>query len=123
MKPLCERLRDAGATFTANGDKLSIRATRPLPVDLLTDLRACREDLIERYRERCAIREHDAGMPRAEAERLAACDVTAWLAEAGREGGAFGVLPPKRSLGTSYAVPATSSIGPARIPPDGEPAL
>ncbi len=105
MLTLFERMRDAGAAFVANGDRLSIRATRALPVDLLTDLRCHRVTLLERYRERCAIREHDAGTDRTEAERLAACDVIQWLAEQGRGGEGSKVLPPKRSLVTPYEAP------------------
>ena len=33
----------------------------------------------ELYQERAAIREHDAGLPRLQAERLALQDVLAWL--------------------------------------------
>ena len=44
------------------------------------DLRAIRGDLLDVYNERAGIREFDAGFSRPEAERLAAADVSAWLA-------------------------------------------
>ncbi len=84
MRTLHERMTEAGARFESAGDALAIEAPRPLPQDLVVDLRACREDLLTMYRERASIRECDGGASRGEAEALAAGDVTAWLAEAGQ---------------------------------------
>ena len=43
-------------------------------------------EVYEYWSERAAIREHDAGYPRAEAERLAVEDVEAWLRETKGQG-------------------------------------
>ena len=75
MNTLRDRMAAAGATFVPAGDKLKVRALRPLPPDLVTDLKAVRGDLLDVYRERAAIRIHDAGMDEADAEREAARDV------------------------------------------------
>jgi hypothetical protein len=75
MSTLADRMRAAGAEFVPNGDELRIRAPQPLPPDLAADLRACRDVLLDVYRERAAIREFDGGLSRADAEALAAGDV------------------------------------------------
>ena len=80
MKTIAERMRHAGAAFIPNGDGLKVRAPCPLPPGLAADLRAIRGDLLAVYGERASIREFDAGFSRPEAERLAAADVSAWLA-------------------------------------------
>ncbi len=80
MNHLSERMRHARAAFVPNGDGLKVRAPCPLPPGLAADLRTIRGDLLAVYRERAAIREFDAGFSRPEAERLAAADVSAWLA-------------------------------------------
>ena len=80
MNTLTERMKATGAAFIPNGDGLKVRALRPLPADLAADLRAIRGDLLDVYNERAGIREFDAGFSRPEAERLAAADVSAWLA-------------------------------------------
>jgi hypothetical protein len=80
MNHLSERMRHARAAFVPNGDGLKVRAPCPLPPGLAADLRTIRGTLLDVYRERAAIREFDAGFSRPEAERLAAADVSAWLA-------------------------------------------
>jgi len=81
MNNLCDRLKRAGAELVPDGaDGLRIRAPRPLPPDMVADLRALRDDLLDVYREHASIREIDGNTPRAEAERLAAADALEWLA-------------------------------------------
>ncbi len=92
-------MTEAAARFESAGDELAVTAPRPLPVDLLVDLRCHREALLDRHRERASIREADAGTPRAEAERLAAADVMTWLAECG-QAERLGTMVPKPAAET-----------------------
>lgn len=79
MKTLRARFERAGGRLIADGDALRIQAPRPLPADVLSELRARRDVLLDTYRERAAIREHDGGLSRADAEREAATDALACL--------------------------------------------
>lgn len=97
MKPsaaeLLQAISQAGGHVTADGGDLVLKATRPLPDDLLAEVKARKpeilvalqeitdqtEDLAEYFNERAAILEYDGGLPRAEAE-LEAARITATYA-------------------------------------------
>ena len=113
MNHLSERMRHARAAFVPNGDGLKVRAPCPLPPGLAADLRAIRGDLLEVYRAG-RIREFDAELPRLEAERFAAADVSAWLAGHCDGGGGEKVLP-----ADSAPEPLTSKSPQNNLTPEG----
>jgi len=81
VKTLRQQFEAAGGRLSANGDALKIQAPHPLPPELLERIRERRDRLTEVYNERAAIREHDGGLARADAEREAATDALAVLDE------------------------------------------
>jgi len=89
---LLVRVYGAGGTLEPTGDWLRVRAPKPLPDDLLAELRMRKtevlaylrgtaelpaalgnwpEDWQEQFEERAAIMEYDGNLPRREAERRA----------------------------------------------------
>lgn len=81
---LLERVKAEGCTVTLDGDRLRLAAPHPLPVPFLEALKARKWEIVaylrersdpalarELFEERAAILEHEAGLSRQEAERLA----------------------------------------------------
>jgi hypothetical protein len=77
-------LRDHGATVRAEGGNLRLNAPTPLPPAMVEAVRAEKPalvrlltnhpdflDRLDEYEERAAIKEYDANIPRAEADRQA----------------------------------------------------
>jgi hypothetical protein len=73
----------AGARFTVSGDRLTVTAPRPLPTELVDQLRRAKGEVIalltadpvsSLYEERAAIVEYGAGVPRSWAEGFACLD-------------------------------------------------
>ena len=94
LHDLVERVQEAGASLSVNGDKLRVRTTAPMPDELVEELRQAKPALLEHLRgdgwdaedwqtlfqERIAIAEHDGGIPQEEAERQAFTDcIEFWL--------------------------------------------
>lgn len=76
---LIATLLDAGVVLSVDGGRLKLDAPHELPNELLTTLKKCRDDLIEAFIERAAIREFDGGLPPSDAERLAWDDLRTWV--------------------------------------------
>jgi len=79
-RALLAELRDRGVALRVVGDRLRYRPEAAVTPELRDQMAACKSDLIallERFEERAAIREYEAGFTRAEAERLALDDVLA----------------------------------------------
>ena len=67
-------LRERGVSLRVVGDRLRYRPSSAVPSELRERMASCKEELlalVEQVEERAAIIEHDAGLPRAEAERQA----------------------------------------------------
>jgi len=72
-KELLQRARAAGVSFSVDGDRLKYRAPAgAMSPDLRTILKELKASLVFEYHERAAIHEYHGGLPRAEAELLAA---------------------------------------------------
>ena len=81
-EPLIAKLLDAGVLLSVEDGRLKLDSPQTLPDELLTTLRKCRDDLLEAFIERAAIREFDGGIARADAERLAWQDLRQWMPNA-----------------------------------------
>ena len=78
---LLQALRAAGVTLRIVGDSLRYRAPRgALTPELRAALAEHKPDILHDYHERAGIVEYHGGLPRAEAEALAAVDVLGDLA-------------------------------------------
>ncbi len=82
LHALLKRVKAEGCTVALAGERLRLAAPRPLPLSLLEAVRARKSEIIsmlqqqaalasELFEERAAILEHEGGLPRQEAERLA----------------------------------------------------
>ena len=81
LHDLLERVQEAGANLSVNGDKLRVRTTAPLPDELVNQLRQAKPQLLEYLRcntwdaedwqtlfqERITITEHDGDLSPEEA--------------------------------------------------------
>ncbi len=76
---LIAALLDADVLLMVQDGRLKLDAPQKLPDELLSMLRRCRDDLIEAFTERAAIREFEAGFILADAERLAWHDLRTWV--------------------------------------------
>ena len=94
LHDLLDRVHQAGASVSANGDKLRVETTAPLSDELVSELREAKPALLQHLRgdgwdatnwwalhqERISIAEHDGGLSGIEAERQAFEDCIAfWL--------------------------------------------
>ena len=76
---LVRQVEDAGGRVLVDGDRVRVKASTPLSVTLVAEMRAVKADIVrlfqsrwvDRYEERAAILEFDAGLTRAEAEARA----------------------------------------------------
>lgn len=66
---------EQGAGISVLDGRLIITAPKPLPDELIADIRAMRVGIIEWWQERAAIYETDGGYGRGEAESLASKDL------------------------------------------------
>ena len=87
---LVRQVEDAGGRVLVDGDRVRVKASTPLSVTLVAEMRAVKADIVrlfqsrwvDRYEERAAILEFDAGLTRAEAEARAwECIIVRWLNE------------------------------------------
>lgn len=76
---LIATLLDADVLLMVEDGRLKLDAPQALPDEWLGTLRRCRDELIEAFNERAAIREFDGGIARADAERLAWDDLRTWV--------------------------------------------
>lgn len=78
-EPVIATLLDAGVVLSVQAGRLKLDAPQALPAELLSDLRTCRDELLEAWGERAAIREYDGDAARASAEGLAWDDLRTWI--------------------------------------------
>ena len=72
---LLKKTLNANAKMTVQSGRLVISADRPLSPELLTSLRLCRDEIIELWDERAAIREFDGNFSKHDAEAAASIDL------------------------------------------------
>lgn len=77
-EPIVAALLAGGVELSVQDGRLILDAPQNLPDELLTSLRRCRDELIEAWAERAAVREFDGGQSRTAAERLAWLDLRTW---------------------------------------------
>ena len=85
LQQLLDRVQEAGASLSVNGDKLRVATTAPMPTELVDELRQAKPQILNHlrgdtwdatdwwafYEERCGVIEFDGSLPREEAERRA----------------------------------------------------
>ncbi len=76
---LIAALLDADVRLMVQDGRLKLDAPHALPDEVLSILRSCRDELIESFFERAAIREFDGGFARTDAERFAWDDLRTWV--------------------------------------------
>ena len=90
LQNLLDRVQDAGAKLSVNGDKLRVETTAPMPPELVEELRQAKPALLRHLNrwdatdwltfreERAAIMQFDAGLPDAESRAFECC-ISEWL--------------------------------------------